>query len=74
MPPLYIIKQSVQLVGSFTGPDQYTTPPGETGKVYLFLESWAKPGTYSYTILWDNYGKRTGIPEVFLAPADLVNF
>jgi hypothetical protein len=27
-----------------------------------------QPGTYSYTILWDNYGKRAGIPEKLLSP------
>ncbi|KDR85853.1 hypothetical protein GALMADRAFT_234964 [Galerina marginata CBS 339.88] len=59
MAPLYINKQAVQLVGSFKGPDQYTTPSGETGKVYLFLESRGKPGTYSYTILWDTVFDRS---------------
>jgi len=69
MSPLYTIKQAVQLVKAFKGPDQYTTPSGETGRVYLFLESWATPGTYSYTIIWDNYGKRAGIPEKLLMAA-----
>ncbi|KIM47394.1 hypothetical protein M413DRAFT_439074 [Hebeloma cylindrosporum] len=68
MPPLYASKQAVQLTTVFRGPDQYTTPSGEIGTVFLFLESWARPGTYSYTIMWDNYGKRAGIPEKLLSP------